>query len=168
MKKCLLVSVLLCSSLLIGCQKQNEVVEQNTTNEVIERPSDNVELPSDRIMQSLKVDEFAEVLVNSSDEQMSITYEIDIEEKTLYLYEDVYSIEEVAEYVLMKPELLSSWNELVVSFKNSTTTFQEILDETVDGWTIIMKFGDKETNTWYVTVRNGEVYDVINDLTFIK
>lgn len=168
MRKGLLFIVLLSSFLTGGCQ-QKDVTQDNidVVKEVV-TPSDNVELPSDRILQSVKVDEFAKVIVETSEkyDEFSVSYELDIDKKTLYVYEDVENID----YLVLMPQMfpddkdfMSTYNSVVDSFVGTAREFQIYLNEIVDGWTLVMSFGDKETNTWYIVTEYGEViYDINN------
>ena len=151
--------------LLIGCEnKETEVVEQQVET-VIEKPSDKVELPSEKNFELLMVTKFGDILVSANNEDISVTYEIDQDTKTIYVYEDVKGIEDLTTGVISYPnDLLSSWQGLVDSFISTSSSFQETLDEYVDGWTLVMAFGDKETDTWYVLTLEGTlVTDVVSE-----
>jgi hypothetical protein len=151
--------------LLIGCEnKEAEVVEQQVET-VVEKPSDKVELPSEKNFELLMVTKFGDILVAGNNEDISVTYEIDQDTKTIYVYEDVKEIEDLTIGVINYPNnLLSSWQEVVNSFINTSNSFQEMLDEYVDGWTLVMTFGDNETDTWYVlTTRGILVTDVVSE-----
>jgi hypothetical protein len=151
--------------LLIGCEsKEAEVIEQQVET-VIEKPSDKVELPSEKNFELLMVTKFGDILVSGNNEDISVTYEIDQDTKTIYVYEDVKGIKDLTTGVISYPsDLLSSWQELVDSCINTSVSFQEMLDEYVDGWTLVMAFGDEETDTWYVlTVEGTLVTDVVSE-----
>lgn len=151
--------------LLIGCEnKEAEVVEQQVET-VIEKPSDKVELPSEKNFELLMVTKFGDILVAGNNEDISVTYEIDQDTKTIYVYEDVKEIEDLTIGVINYPNnLLSSWQEVVNSFINTSNSFQEMLDEYVDGWTLVMAFGDNETDTWYVLTTKGTlVTDIVSE-----
>ena len=151
--------------LLVGCEtNKTEVVEQQVET-VIEKPSDKVELPSEKNFELLMVTKFGDILVSCNNEDISVTYEIDQDTKTIYVYEDVKGIEDLTTGVISYPnDLLSSWQGLVDSFISTSSSFQETLDEYVDGWTLVMAFGDKETDTWYVLTLEGTlVTDVVSE-----
>ena len=151
--------------LLVGCEtNKTEVVEQQVET-VIEKPSDKVELPSEKNFELLMVTKFGDILVSANNEDISVTYEIDQDTKTLYVYEDVKGIEDLTTGIISYPsDLLSSWQELVDSFISTSSSFQEMLDEYVDGWTLVMAFGDDETDTWYVLTMEGTlVTDVVSE-----
>ena len=151
--------------LLVGCEtNKTEVVEQQVET-VIEKPSDKVELPSEKNFELLMVTKFGDILVSANNEDISVTYEIDQDTKTIYVYEDVKGIEDLTTGVISYPnDLLSSWQGVVDSFINTSSSFQEMLDEYVDGWTLVMAFGDDETDTWYVLTMEGTlVTDVVSE-----
>lgn len=162
-------SFLILTMLLCGCNNVDEKVEQYEQPKQVEiieqRPSDNVELPSEKALQVLEVSNFAERLTNSNTDEISVSYEINAETKTLILYEDLKGVEELANGVLTYHSLLPKWNELIISFKDTAISFEEVLDKVVEEWTLVMHLGDKETDTWYVTVKEGKViHDTINEL----
>ena len=111
------------------------------------------------------VTKFGDILVSGNNEDISVTYEIDQDTKTIYVYEDVKEIEDLTIGVINYPNnLLSSWQEVVNSFINTSNSFQEMLDEYVDGWTLVMAFGDNETDTWYVLTTKGTlVTDIVSE-----
>lgn len=156
--------------LLIGCEnKETEVVEQQVKT-TIENPSDKVELPSEENFELLMVTKFGDILVMGNNEDISVTYEVDQDTKTIYVYEDVKGIEELVVGTLAFPDdLMTDWNKLVSAFVDASISFQEMLDKYVDGWTLVMIFGDSESDNWYVMTMEGElIFDNVSGFSFIE
>ena len=156
--------------LLIGCEnKEAEVVEQQVET-VIEKPSDKVELPSEKNFELLMVTKFGDILVSNNNEDISVTYEIDQDTKTIHVFEDVRGIEELVAGTLAFPDdLMTDWNKLVSAFVDTSVSFQEMLDTYVDGWTLVMIFGDSESDNWYVMTMEGElIFDNVGGFSFIE
>ena len=169
MKKSIVVCGLV-GLLLIGCEsKETEVIEQQVET-VVEKPSDKVELPSEKNFELLMVTNFGDILVAGNNEDISVTYEIDQNTKTIHVFEDVKGIEELVVGTLAFPDdLMTDWNKLVGTFIDTSVSFQEMLDKYVDGWTLVMIFGDSESDNWYVMTMEGElIFDNVSGFSFIE
>ena len=156
--------------LLIGCEtNKTEVVEQQIKT-TIENPSDKIELPSEKNFELLMVTKFGDILVGNNNEDISVTYEIDQNTKTIHVFEDVRGIEELVAGTLAFPDdLMTDWNKLVNTFVDTSISFQEMLDKYVDGWTLVMIFGDSESDNWYVMTMEGELmFDNVSGFSFIE
>lgn len=156
--------------LLVGCEtNKTEIIEQQVET-VVEKPSDNVEMPSEKNFELLMVTKFGDILVGNNNEDVSVTYEIDQNTKTIHVFEDVKGIEDLVVGTLAFPDdLMTDWNELVSTFVNTSISFQEMLDKYVDGWTLVMIFGDSESDNWYVMTMEGElIFDNVSGFSFIE
>ena len=152
----------------VSVKNTNEVEQSIET--VVEQPSDNIELSSDEDFELLMVTKFGDILVENNNEDISVTYEIDQNTKTIHVFEDVRGIEELVVGTLAFPDdLMSDWNELVDNFVSTSVSFQEMLDKYVDGWTLVMIFGDSESDNWYVMTMDGElIFDNVSGFSFIE
>lgn len=170
MKKIFSVLGVIFVIMLVGCEtNETEVVEQSIET-VVEQPSDNIELSSDEDFELLMVTKFGDILVENNNEDVSVTYEIDQNTKTIHVFEDLRGIEELASGTLAFPDdLMSDWNELVDTFVGTSVSFQEMLDKYADGWTLVMIFGDSESDNWYVMTMDGElIVDTVSGFSFIE